>query len=159
MDKFHLSTEKSCCSPVSSAFPALILRAEIAEFDRLRTWLQNIAQQLKLPEELTSRLLIAADEVFTNISAYAYPGTTGQVEVSAEQAGAELRLIFKDAGKPFDPLQTEDPDTGIPLSERKIGGLGIFVVKKLMDKVEYRRENGRNILILTKRMTPEVPPC
>ena len=70
-----------------------------------------------------------------------------------------LRLTFTDTGRPFDPLQADDPDTKVPLSERKIGGLGIFVVKKMMDKVEYRRENDRNILTLTKCISPEVPPC
>ena len=138
---------------------SLTLPAEIAEFDRLRIWLQEFALKLELPEAVTGRLLIAADEVFTNIAAYAYPGASGEVEISAEQDGSVLRLTFADTGKPFDPLRAADPDTKAPLPERKIGGLGIFVVKKMMDKVEYRREDDRNILTLTKRISPEVTPC
>ena len=158
MGKAQNSSVKSSCG--SSGIAArLVLTTGIAEFDRLRSWFQEFARQLGLPGEITSRMLIAADEVFTNIAAYAYSGATGQVEVSAEQKGAMLRLTFKDTGKPFDPTKSADPDIQSPPMERKIGGLGIFVVKKLMDKVEYRRENDCNILTLTKRISPEVPQC
>ena len=135
----------------------LTLTAEISDFDRLRIRLQEFTREL--PEEIAKHLLIAADEVFTNIVSYAYSDAAGPVEVSAEQDGKVFRLIFADAGKPFDPLKAADPDINSPLEERQIGGLGIFVVKKLMDKVEYRREDNRNILTLTKRISPEVPPC
>ena len=136
----------------------LTLKAEIEEFEQLRIWLQKIAMKLKLPEKITSQLMIAADEVFSNIAAYAYPGTSGMVTVSAEQTDSLLQLTFADTGRPFDPLSTAEPDINLPLKQRKIGGLGIFVVKNLMDKVEYRRENDRNILILTKHI-PEAQSC
>ena len=156
MDKMHNPSVKTSCG--SDAISArLVLTTEIAEFDRLRSWFQEFARQLELPEEITSRMLIAADEVFTNIAEYAYPGAAGQVEVSAEQKGAMLCLTFKDTGKPFDPTKCADPDIQAPAAERPIGGLGIFVMKKLMDQVEYRRENGCNILTLSKRIFPEVP--
>ena len=158
MSVTHKSSEISSCGKVVEPMP-LTLAAEIAEFDRLRAWLQEFARKLELPEEITNRLLIAADEVFTNIASYAYPDASGKVEISAEQDGTMLRLTFTDTGKPFDPLQADDPNTKGPLSERKIGGLGIFVVKKMMDKVEYRREDDRNILTLTKCISPEVPSC
>ena len=137
----------------------LTLKAEIEEFERLRIWLQGIALKLKLPERIASQLMIAADEVFSNIAAYAYPGTTGPVTVSAEQNGSLLQLTFSDAGRPFDPLGNTEPDITLPLEKRNIGGLGIFVVKKLMDKVEYRRENDCNILVLTKRIPAEAHSC
>ncbi|MBE6373752.1 MAG: ATP-binding protein [Lentisphaerae bacterium] len=156
MDMIHNSSVKSSCG--STYITArLVLTTEIAEFDRLRSWFQEFARQLELPEEITSRMLIAADEVFTNIAEYAYPGTAGQVEVSAEQQGAMLRLTFEDTGKPFDPTKSADPDIQAPAAERPIGGLGIFVMKRLMDQVEYRRENGCNILTLSKRINPEAP--
>ena len=136
----------------------LTLKTEIEEFEQLRIWLQKIALKLKLPEKITSQLMIAADEVFSNIAAYAYPGTSGMVTISAEQNDSLLQLTFADTGRPFDPLRTAEPDVKLPLEQRKIGGLGIFVVKKLMDKVEYRRENDRNILILTKHI-PEAQSC
>ena len=135
----------------------LTLTAEIAEFDRLRLRLEEFTRDL--PEETAKHLLIAADEIFTNIVSYAYSGVPGPVEVSAEQDGQMFRLTFADAGKPFDPLQAADPDIKSRPEERPIGGLGIFVVKKLMDQVEYRRENDRNILTLTKRILPGVQPC
>lgn len=156
MDEAHNSSVKTSCDSAGAAVH-LILTAGTAEFERLRSWFQCFARQLNLPEEITSRMLIAADEVFTNISSYAYPGTAGQVEVSAAQDGAMLHLTFKDFGKPFDPTKAADPDVQTPVEERPVGGLGIFVVKRLMDKVEYRRENGCNILTLTKRILPEAP--
>ena len=156
MDKTYNSSVKSSCGSAGTA-ARLVLTTEIAEFDRLRSWFQEFARQVELPEEITSRMLIAADEVFTNIAAYAYPGAAGQVEVSAEQKAAMLCLTFKDTGKPFDPTKSADPDIQAPAAERPIGGLGIFVMKKLMDQVEYRRENGCNILTLSKRIFPEVP--
>ena len=158
MDQTHNSSAKTSCDPDDIA-AQLVLTTEIAEFDRLRSWFQSFARQRALPEEITDRMLIAADEVFTNIAAYAYSGATGQVEVSAEQDGAVLHLTFKDTGKPFDPTKASDPDVQSPVNSRPIGGLGIFVVKRLMDKVEYRRENDCNILTLTKQIFPETSPC
>ena len=156
MDKTPNSSVKTSCG--SAAVTArMVLTTEIAEFDRLRSWFQEFARQLELPEEITNRMLIAADEVFTNIAEYAYPGAAGQVDVSAEQQGAMLRLTFKDTGKPFDPTKSADPDIRTSAAERPIGGLGIFVMKRLMDRVEYRRENGCNILTLSKRIIPEAP--
>ena len=137
----------------------LTLNAEIEEFERLRTWLQGIALKLKLPEKTICQLMIAADEVFTNIAEYAYPGTSGPVTVSAEQNGSQLKLTFSDSGRAFDPLENSEPDITLPLEKRQIGGLGIFVVKKLMDGVEYRRENNCNILILTKQISAEAQSC
>jgi anti-sigma regulatory factor (Ser/Thr protein kinase) len=63
-----------------------------------------------------------------------------------------LRIIFCDSGIAFDPLAISEPDTSSALSERKIGGLGMFMVKKMMDSVDYCREDGKNILILTKSL-------
>ena len=137
----------------------LTLKAEIEEFEKLRIWLHGIAMKLKLPDKITSQLMIAADEVFSNIAAYAYPGSSGMATVSAEQNGSLLQLAFTDTGKPFDPLGNAEPDIKSPLDQRQIGGLGIFVVKKLMDKVEYRRENDQNILVLTKKIPGETPSC
>ena len=138
------------------------LSARLEEFPRLHAFLESWAAGMQLPEHPKEQLLIAADEIFTNIAAYAYPPGQGDVEIQAAYNFSDrcVTLTFTDRGVPFDPLGSADPDLAAPLAERRIGGLGIFVVKKLMDKVEYRRENGRNILTLTKRFgSGEADPC
>jgi anti-sigma regulatory factor (Ser/Thr protein kinase) len=97
---------------------------------------------------------IAIDEILANISFYAYTPATGTAEVGVgydEQDGAAL-IVFKDSGKPFNPLEKDEPDTGLSAEEREIGGLGIFLVRKTMDSMEYRRENGFNILTIRKKI-------
>ena len=140
----------------------LNLPARRDAFEQLRARLADAAARLRLPERETDHLLIAADEVFSNIAAYAYPegGGTVEIQMAQDAAETELLLIFSDRGIPFDPLAVAPPDTAAPLADRKIGGLGIHVVRRLMDRVAYRRaEDGRNILTLTKRLpTGEAHP-
>ena len=97
---------------------------------------------------------IALDEILANICHYAYTPGTGTVEVcieyDAENRTAEI--TFRDRGVPFDPLQKEDPDTTLSAEERKIGGLGIFLVRKTMDAMKYRREGGSNVLTIRKKI-------
>lgn len=100
-----------------------------------------------LEPKTRSRLLNAADEIVANIVGYSgSPDCT----VSVETGGDRVRLTFSDAGCAYDPLTHEDPDTTAPLEERGIGGLGLVVVKKLVDRVIYRREAGRNVLQIIK---------
>lgn len=100
------------------------------------------------------QLDIAVDEIFANISHYAYsPGTgdaTIRFEMDEENQMAVLR--FEDSGVPFDPLKVEEPDVSLPAEQRRIGGLGIFMVRKSMDSIEYEYANGRNILTIRKKI-------
>ena len=98
--------------------------------------------------------MICCDEIFTNIASYAYPDGNGSVAVTVEFVfeTQSLRIIFSDSGISFDPLEISEPDTSSALSERKIGGLGMFMVKKMMDSVEYCRKDEKNILTLTKNL-------
>ena len=130
----------------------LIVPAERGEFTVLAQWLLSIAAELNIQERIKKQLMIACDEIFTNIASYAYPDGNGSVAVAIEFLSQTqcLRIIFSDSGIAFDPLEISEPDTGSALSERKIGGLGMFMVKKMMDSVEYCRQDGKNILTLTK---------
>lgn len=130
----------------------LSLPAERGAFATLKTWLSDIAEELNLAEKTKKQLLIAADEIFTNIAGYGYPcaGGTAEVQVEIEVPTRRLRLTFFDSGVAYNPLENAAPDVSKPLSERCPGGLGIFMVKKLMDSVRYQRENGQNVLILEK---------
>ncbi len=109
---------------------------------------------LDCPMDMRREMDIAVDEVFGNIARYAYEGAAGSVMLrfEAEQTARAVTLTFFDGGVPFDPLRAAPPDTTLAARERAIGGLGIFVVKKLMDEVRYEYADGKNILRLTKRL-------
>ncbi len=94
---------------------------------------------------------LAAEEVLVNIFRYAYPEEPGEVEVNCRMEGVDFILEITDSGIAFDMTQAPPPDREADIAERNIGGLGIFLVKTLMDDVRYRREDGRNILTLIVR--------
>jgi anti-sigma regulatory factor (Ser/Thr protein kinase) len=112
----------------------------------------SIAAELDIQERIKKQLIISCDEIFTNIASYAYSDGKGDVAITVEFVSEtrSLRIIFSDSGIAFDPLEISEPDTSSALSERKVGGLGMFMVKKMMDSVEYCRQDGKNILTLTK---------
>lgn len=101
--------------------------------------------------DLDFTLRLVVEEIVVNIVNYAYPeGVDGELNVSITANDAEITLVFADSGTPFDPLAKDDPDTTLGIDERPIGGLGIFLVKQMMDTVTYRYENGCNILTMSK---------
>jgi anti-sigma regulatory factor (Ser/Thr protein kinase) len=95
---------------------------------------------------------IAVEEIFVNIAHYAYTPATGDalVRVELQENPKAVAITFEDRGVPYDPLAKADPDVTLAAEERQIGGLGIFMVKKSMDEVKYRHEDGKNILTLVK---------
>jgi sigma-B regulation protein RsbU (phosphoserine phosphatase) len=101
------------------------------------------------PVKIQNQIGIAVDEVFSNIARYAYNPETGSVAVRIAVDDA-ITIEFEDKGVPYNPIETAAPDTSLSAEEREPGGLGIFMVKKLMDTVEYRREGNKNILTIKK---------
>ncbi len=97
---------------------------------------------------------IAIDELFGNIAQYAYEQNVGSATVRVEILEEPLSVVitFIDNGVPYDPLKNNDPDTTLSAEEREIGGLGIYMVKKSMDGVEYEYKDGQNILKITKNL-------
>lgn len=97
---------------------------------------------------------IALDELFSNVSHYAYGGSVGNFyfKLEATNDNKTIVMTLEDEGFPFDPLAKEDPDVKLGLAERGIGGLGIFLVKKTMDAMHYARVNGHNVLTITKHL-------
>ena len=96
---------------------------------------------------------MAAEEIFINIASYAYPDGEGNVTISTEvimDPVPHLSVTFRDSGVPYDPLAKEDPDITLEAKERRIGGLGIFLVKEKMDDMVYSYENGQNVLTYIK---------
>ena len=109
-----------------------------------------------LPSDCTSVMLnkidLAVEEIFVNIAHYAYNPTVGEAWVSSSFADNVLTVIFKDNGKPFNPIAKEDPDITLSAEERDIGGLGIFLTKKFMDSVDYEYRDGQNVLTIRKKI-------
>lgn len=98
-------------------------------------------------------LLVALDELLANTVSYGLAGRVdGDVRVDASMADGALRVTISDNGRPFDPLARPAPDTTLPVEERPIGGLGIHLVRQLMDDVSYRRVDDRNVVELVKRL-------
>jgi sigma-B regulation protein RsbU (phosphoserine phosphatase) len=88
---------------------------------------------------------------------YAYPkGESGSVDLVAKCNGESVTFVLSDAGKPFDPTMVPETDVTLPAEERRIGGLGIFLIKQIMDTVEYRRNEGRNVLVMTKKLNNKI---
>ena len=111
-------------------------------------------EALDCPLKAQTQIDVAIDELFSNVARYAYKTEEGDVEVrfAFDQPTRTASITFIDRGVPFDPLAKEDPDVTLTAEERGIGGLGIYLVKKTMDRVEYRREEGYNILTIEKRI-------
>ena len=135
----------------------LVIEAVRENFPVLREWIAGIVDELQFQSREKKQILISCDEIFTNISGYAYGESIGKVSVKAEYLPSEqeLHIVFCDDGIAFDPLKSGTPDIQSRLAERKVGGLGLFMVKKMMDDVVYVRQDDRNILTLIKKSKTE----
>ena len=100
------------------------------------------------------KFAIVVEEIFANIAHYAYEDIKRDVEIICdyEKKSNELTITFVDGGVEYNPLNTPEPDITLPLEKRKIGGLGVFIVKKFMDKLCYKRKDNKNILTLIKKI-------
>ena len=128
-----------------------------ANDDTLYTVLDAIEAHLDendCPNDVKTRILIAVEEIYVNIAHYAYHPGVGAATVRVEVVDTPLSVVvsFIDKGVPYDPLSKEDPDVGLPLVEREIGGLGIYMVKKSMDEITYEYREGQNILRIRKEI-------
>lgn len=125
--------------------------AVLANLEKLIAHAVGFAGSRGFTGEALSEVRLASEEALVNVINYAYQGGQGNVTVSCGEAGAGgIKIEISDAGVPFDPLSRPAPDTTLPMEQRKIGGLGILMIRKSMDEVTYRRENGRNILMMVK---------
>ncbi len=105
-------------------------------------------EEISCPLKIITQINIAVDEIFSNIARYAYKPDSGPatIRVEAEQDPPAAVITFIDKGRPYDPLSNGDPDVSLPAEEREVGGLGIFLVRKMMDEVTYEYKDGKNIL-------------
>ena len=125
-----------------------------ASTDNLRQVLDFVdgcLEEAGCPVKVQMQIDVAVEEIFVNIASYAYAPATGDANVKIAIAEDEVNITFSDSGIPYDPLAKEDPDITLSAGERPIGGLGIFMTKKMMDDVVYEYREGCNTLMLVKR--------
>lgn len=123
-----------------------------AKIENMEAVLDFVDGQLDgCPPKVRNQIGIAVDEVFSNIARYAYHPDTGNAAIRVT-VGSAVTIEFEDSGMAYDPLSAEEPDITLPAEEREVGGLGIFMVKKIMDSVTYRREEDKNILTIQKNI-------
>lgn len=129
------------------------LEAKIENLPILTAYIEEALDNADCPMKARMQIDVAVDELFSNISRYAYVPNTGQVTVGldCDPESRTVTITFKDRGIPYDPTKKEDPDVTLPAEERSVGGLGIFMVKQMMDHLSYKREGGFNILSIRKK--------
>ena len=114
-------------------------------------FVEEIGEELGLDMELQMNLNLVMEEMVSNVIFYAYPeGTEAEIELLAECDGKELTFVLSDKGREFDPTLKEDADVNTNPAEREIGGMGIFIVKNIMNQVTYQRLEGKNLLTMKK---------
>jgi anti-sigma regulatory factor (Ser/Thr protein kinase) len=130
---------------------ALQVKAEVPSWEAVMKFIEDELDSVGCPHETKMQIIIAAEEIFINIALYAYKDSTetGSAEIRAEN-GDMFMLEFEDGGTPYNPLEKADPDVTLEADEREIGGLGIYLVKDMMDVVDYRYEDGKNIFTIKK---------
>ena len=134
---------------------SLELTNRLEEIEKLPVLLEEICSQWQLPVSVAASLNLVLEEAVVNVIQYAYPeGEEGTLTIDVEWKEQEqlLQFTLSDAGKPFDPTAVPDADASLSVEERPIGGLGIFLIRQMMDCVEYRYYNNRNVLVMQKRI-------
>lgn len=128
------------------------VEAAVENIGKVTEFIDGQLEEFGCPIKAQMQIDIAVDELFGNIAHYAYDPDTGPatVQVEVRQEPMEVIITFIDNGIPFDPLARADPDITLSAEERKIGGLGIYMVKRSMDDISYEYKDGRNILKIRK---------
>ena len=126
-----------------------------ASLQQLGNVLGFVDEQLEIcgcPVKTAMQIDVAVEEIFVNIASYSYPDSEGKMLLSFDSRDGTAVIRFSDSGIEFNPLAKDDPDVTLSAQERQIGGLGIYMVKKSMDDISYKYEDGRNILTISKKL-------
>jgi anti-sigma regulatory factor (Ser/Thr protein kinase) len=128
---------------------AVELKNQLSEIERLARIVHDFGRRHQIEVQIIYTMKLALDEILTNIISYAYDDAKEHIIVIRLSLDQEKWTVeVEDDGRPFNPLNAPEPDTKQLLGERPIGGLGIHLVRKLIDELEYRRQNDRNILVM-----------
>ena len=131
-------------------------RADPAQLAVIRDFVAKASRSLDADERAIRDLQLAVDEVCSNSIRHGYGGQEGQIEVSVERIGHSIRVVVRDWGMAFDPEQIPVPDLCLPLEERSLGGLGLFLVQQVMDEVRFEFNDSRgNSVTMVRRLDRE----
>ena len=131
----------------------LRLPNDVQEVPQLAAFIEEVCESNDVDMMTTMQLNLALEEAVVNVMSYAYPeGTKGYVDISALSESDCLTFVISDSGQPFDPTTRGEVDTTLSAEERSIGGLGIHLVRQLMDDIKYEYKDGHNVLTLKKKL-------
>ncbi len=130
------------------------IEADVNQLNDVMTFVEESLDEAGATPKTAMQVNLAVEEIFVNIAHYAYTPGKGNATIilDIDKEAGELSVQFRDSGVPYNPLEKEDPDITVPVAERQIGGLGIFMTKKVMDDVIYEHKDGQNILTLKKKL-------
>lgn len=132
----------------------ITLSNDVQEVPQLAQFIEEMCEAKELDMATTMNINLAMEEAVVNVMNYAYPaGTKGPIDIEAQADDETISFTIIDCGKPFDPTTKEEVDTTLTAEERSIGGLGIHLIRQLMDSITYERADNRNILTLRKNIT------
>ena len=132
----------------------ITVKAVDEELNNVIAFVTEQLEAFDCPMKVQTQIEVAVEELFVNIAHYAYSPEIGHatVRVTVSNEPLSVEITFIDNGVPYDPLAKPDPDVTLSAEERKIGGLGIYMVKKSMDDIQYEYKDGRNILTIKKNI-------
>lgn len=131
----------------------LTIKNEEQELAHVAEFMEGVCDELELDMHQAMKLQLVIEEMVTNVIFYAYPeGTSADITLTAESDGKELTFVLSDSGKPFDPTAKEDADTESNPMDREQGGMGILIVKNIMNEVSYQRLGQINQLTMKKKL-------
>ena len=130
----------------------ITVTATLDNLNAVLSFVDGQMEQAGCSPKLMTQVDLAVEEIFVNIARYAYHPEAGDARIRCETEGDPFRIIvgFADWGRPFNPLDQQDPDVTLDAERRQVGGLGILMAKKLMDDIQYEYRDGQNILTLRK---------
>ena len=131
----------------------ITIGSDIAEIPEVSAWLEEVMQASGFSEEAILDTQLAVEEAITNVIVHGYKKPGGEVSITCHISSDCLEVEIADTAPRFDPLSIPEPNIESSIDQRSIGGLGVFLIRQVMDGVSYRYENGKNILVLTKRRT------
>lgn len=134
----------------------ITLNCDLNRIPELNDFIESIGERLQLDPPTIMQVQLAVEEAVVNVMNYAYPeGRNGFVTIKVMSDGHELRIVIIDSGRAFDPTRKEKADTTLSVEDRPIGGLGIFMIREMMDTINYERVDGRNLLMMIKIIKPD----
>lgn len=132
---------------------SIILANDLSEISRLNGFIEDIGNEFSLAPDVIFNLNLVLEEAVVNVINYAYPKEDHEsIYLSAKMQDGSIVFVLSDSGKEFDPTMAPEADVTLSAEDRQIGGLGIFLIRQIMNEVRYERIDGKNVLTLEKKL-------